>query len=120
MMKQTYIVELEMPTGATVEDMRQYIKDAICGGMGLEDPRFHLKRSSVKVKKYVGDLDYAGKQPEENDVIGKIYENYDVSLGQATWHFNMCIEIYNAGYVAGANPLNIAIQIAKKCKLKRR
>jgi hypothetical protein len=64
MKKRQFIVEMEIPEGATVGDIKEYIEDAVgawCGqfrppgGYGPDDPgdpRFMIDRDSIKVKRH--------------------------------------------------------------------
>lgn len=52
-MKAKFIVEIDIPRGMSVDQMRKYITTAVvcdCGGYAPEDPIYHLDRESVKVK----------------------------------------------------------------------
>lgn len=52
-MKRTFTVTVEMPSGVTIKEMKQYINDAVrnwAGGYDPELPIFDLDRSSIKVK----------------------------------------------------------------------
>lgn len=51
-----FLVTIEIPRGATVEEMRTYIWDAIVtlkGGLSPDDPLFDIDRDSIKVQKIV-------------------------------------------------------------------
>lgn len=51
-MKQRFVVEVDIPSGVSVQEMKDYIFGEVragIGGLPPEDPLFHLDRTSVKV-----------------------------------------------------------------------
>lgn len=51
-MKKAFIVQIDVPSGVFVQDVREYIEQAVishCGGLNPSDPLFELDRSSVEV-----------------------------------------------------------------------
>lgn len=52
-MKRSFIVTLEVPSGVTLEEMKEYIKNEVkcnVGSRSPEDPIFYLDKNSVTVK----------------------------------------------------------------------
>jgi len=50
-MKMSFLVELEIPAGVSVEDACAYVKNAVateCGSFNPQNPLFHLDRRSVR------------------------------------------------------------------------
>lgn len=51
----SFVVTLDVPEGATAEDMQYYVREEVAAGCGNRDPAdpiFNLDRDSVQVKRY--------------------------------------------------------------------
>lgn len=51
----SFVVTLDVPEGATVDDMQVFVRDEVMAGSGFrqpDDPIFNLDRDSVHVKRY--------------------------------------------------------------------
>lgn len=52
-MKKSYVVTVDVPTGVSVPEMREYIREAVgcwCRGMNPEYPIYDLDADKVRVK----------------------------------------------------------------------
>ena len=53
-MKQTYVIEVEVPEGVTAKEMGSYIDDAVSYWKGCfhpDEPLFHLDPKTIKVER---------------------------------------------------------------------
>jgi len=51
-MKIEVTVQIEVPMNVYIDDVKEYVRDAVkthCGGLHPEDPMFNLNRDSVKI-----------------------------------------------------------------------